>query len=69
MITIEDPVQLIVPHTVAARLAEVCTLDMDGHRRSQVNVNTARRSEHTAVLHRFAIALSTTTGRAGDGDG
>lgn len=27
MITIEDPVQLIVPHTVAARLAEVCTLD------------------------------------------
>lgn len=42
VITIEDPVQVIVPHTVAARLAEVCTLDMDGHRWSQVNVHAAR---------------------------
>lgn len=42
-----------MPHTVAARLAEVCTLDMDGHRWSQGNVDAARTvlvGEGRAVL-------------------
>lgn len=43
MITIGDPVAVIVPHAVAARLAEVCTLEMDRHRWIRVNVDAARK--------------------------
>ncbi|MGH3925489.1 MAG: hypothetical protein ACRDTT_21970, partial [Pseudonocardiaceae bacterium] len=43
MITIEDPVAVIVPHTVGKMLDD------------------QRNTGHTAALHRFAAALSTTT--------
>lgn len=48
VITIEDPVQVIVPHTMAARWAGKMLDD-------------ERNTGHTAALHRFAAALSTTT--------
>ncbi len=42
MITIETSVAAIVPRAAAARLAQVCTPEMEGHRRSRGNVDAAR---------------------------
>lgn len=67
MITIEDPVAAIVPQVVAARLAELCTLEMDGHRWSQVNVDAARRvlaSEGHGVADVLGERVARTPGSA-----
>jgi alpha-ketoglutarate-dependent taurine dioxygenase len=37
-----DPVRVVVPSTVAHRLAQACTLEMDGHRWAAPNVDAAR---------------------------
>jgi hypothetical protein len=41
-VMVEDPVRIRVPGTVASRLAEACTLAVDGHRWSRANVAAAR---------------------------
>lgn len=43
VITIEDPVAMMAPHAMAVRLAEVCTLGIERHQWSRVNVDAARR--------------------------
>ncbi|MGH3801598.1 MAG: TauD/TfdA family dioxygenase [Pseudonocardiaceae bacterium] len=67
MITIEDPVATMVPHAVATRLVEVCTLGMEGHRWSQVNVDAARTvlvGEGHAVVDVLAERVARTPGAA-----
>lgn len=39
----EDLVRVVVPSTLAHRLARVCALEMDGHRWAASNVSAARQ--------------------------
>ncbi|WP_029723775.1 TauD/TfdA family dioxygenase [Salinispora cortesiana] len=67
-----DPVRVVVPSTLACRLAQVCTLEMDGHRWSAPNVFAARQvldaplaqAVLDAIRRRLARAVPTAPGWA-----
>jgi hypothetical protein len=67
-----DPVRVVVPSTLAHRLAQVCTLEMDGHRWAAPTVSAARqvldapdaRAVLDAVRRRLARAVPAAPGWA-----
>ncbi|MGW3619124.1 TauD/TfdA family dioxygenase [Micromonospora arida] len=67
-----DPVRVVVPSALARRLAQVCTLKMDGHRWAAANVVAARqvleapdaRAVLDALRRRLARAVPTAPGWA-----